>query len=121
MPDLFNEPPAVLPGADIETSLIDNAGDNTLKNRLRVIGDESKDVSIASAFFSLDALYLLADLFAPMERIRLLFGDDADGTQRKQLLNLLRVRSDEDLRGGAQAGRRDRFRQLHPRRFDPKR
>ncbi|WP_395092184.1 hypothetical protein [Armatimonas sp.] len=44
-----------LPGEDIETSIIDNSGDNTLKNRLRVIGDESKDVSIASAFFSLDA------------------------------------------------------------------
>ncbi len=98
MTDLFTDAPP-LPGADIETSIIDNAGDNTLKNRLRLIGDESKDVSIASAFFSLDALYMLADLFAPMERIRLLFGDDADGTQRRQLLNLLRTRSDDDLRG----------------------
>ncbi len=94
MSDIFS-----LPGADIETSIIDNSGDNTLRNRLRVIGDESKDVSIASAFFSLDALYMLADLLGPMERIRLLFGDDADGTQRRQLLNLLRTRSDDDLRG----------------------
>ncbi len=91
--------PNPLPGADIETSIIDNAGENTLKNRLRIIGDESRDISIASAFFSLDALYLLSDLFAPMERIRLLFGDDADGAQRLQLLNLLRARSDDDLRG----------------------
>jgi superfamily II DNA or RNA helicase len=98
MPDLFTDSLATLPGADIETSIIDNAGENTLRNRLRVIGDESKDVSIASAFFSLDALYMLADLFAPMDKIRLLFGDDADGTQRKQLLNMLRTRSDEDLR-----------------------
>ena len=97
MTDLFTDT-ATLPGSDIETSIIDNDGENTLKNRLRIIGDESKDVSIASAFFSLDALSLLADLFAPMERIRLLFGDAADGAQRKQLLHLLRTRSDEDLR-----------------------
>ena len=96
---LNNGTTSSLPGADIETSIIDNAGENTLKNRLRVIGDESRDVSIASAFFSLDALYLLADLVAPMERIRILFGDDADGAQRRQLLNLLRTRSDDDLRG----------------------
>jgi hypothetical protein len=50
--------PPTLPGADIETSIIDSAGENTLKNRLRIIGDSSTDISIASAFFSLDAAKL---------------------------------------------------------------
>ena len=79
------------------SSIIDNRDSNTLLNNLHGMAHAGRDISIATAFFSLDALLLMADELAGYERVRILFGDDANATQRRRLLEMLRRTSDEEL------------------------
>lgn|GEM_PF-872033 len=79
------------------TSVIDNQGDNTLQVAIRNITETSTDLCIATAYFSLDALALVADNLHGCNSIRILFGDEANKTQRAKLLEQLRARSDRDL------------------------
>ena len=72
-------------------------GRNTLLNRLQEMSAGGQDLKIATAFFSLDALLLLADTICEYGTVRLLFGDDANALQRRRLLQMLRERSDADL------------------------
>jgi hypothetical protein len=79
------------------SSIIDNRDDNTLLLGLAEMSSGGTELRIATAFFSLDALLLLADTIASYDRVRILFGDDANAEQRLRLLDLLRRRSDADL------------------------
>lgn len=79
------------------SSIIDNRDENTLLRGLTRISGGGREFWIATAFFSLDALMMIADALENYERIRILFGDDADATQRRKLLELLRTESDKDL------------------------
>ena len=91
------------------TSIIDNQRENTLLAGLQRLGQGGEELCIATAFFSLNALLLLADTVTPYSRIRILFGDDADAKQRLKLLEMLRAKSDEEL-----LIQRERFPQLSP-------
>ena len=82
---------------DTASTIIDNREGNTLLAALQTMGDGGREIAIATAFFSLDALLLLADSLSGYERVRILFGDDASPRQRVQLLEKLRARSDADL------------------------
>ena len=79
------------------TSIIDNRDDNTLLTALRTMTGGGRDISIATAFFSLDALWLLSDTLSGYEKVRILFGDDSSATERRRLLAKLRETSDRDL------------------------
>ncbi len=79
------------------SSIIDNRGENTLLASLRKMGAGGKELNIATAFFSLESFILLADALDQYERVRILFGDDASATQRRQLMARLRSDSDADL------------------------
>lgn len=79
------------------SSIIDNRDGNTLLHGLQMMSAGGRVLRIATAFFSLDALLLLADTIADYDRICILFGDDSDAKQRKRLLEMMRERSDEDL------------------------
>jgi len=79
------------------SSIIDNQADNTLLDGLKRLSADGHELSIATAFFSLNALLLLADTLTGYQRIRILFGDDADAQQRRKLLEMLRLRSDAEL------------------------
>jgi superfamily II DNA or RNA helicase/HKD family nuclease len=79
------------------SSIIDNLGANTLLRALERRTENGIELSIATAFFSLDALNLLGPKLKNYSRIRLLFGDDASPKQRIRLLQALRERSDADL------------------------
>ena len=79
------------------STIIDNREGNTLLAALEHMGAGGKEIAIASAFFSLDALLLLADTLNQYEHVRILFGDEANPRQRILLLKLLRATSDEDL------------------------
>ncbi|MGI6295969.1 MAG: helicase-related protein [Armatimonadota bacterium] len=83
--------------SELYSSIIDNRHDNTLLSGLSRMGEQGRELLIASAFFSLDALFLLADAIADFTDIRILFGDDASPSQRKELLEKLRTASDTDL------------------------
>lgn len=79
------------------TTIIDNRDGNTLLAAVQRLGEGGARLDISSAFFSIDALLVLADTLAGYQRIRILFGDDASAVQRKRLLEMLRTRSDADL------------------------
>ena len=79
------------------SSIIDNRDSNTLLHSLQLMSAGGSELRIATAFFSLDGLMLLAETIGSYERIRLLFGDDADAKQRVSLLAKMRELSDEDL------------------------
>ena len=79
------------------SSIIDNRDGNTLLKGLQAMSKGGSELRIATAFFSLDALLMLADTLHTYERVRILFGDDADAKQRVRLLAMLRERSDADL------------------------
>lgn len=78
-------------------SIIDNQGENTLLSALGNVFTGGDELSIATAFFSLDALNLIGKSIGDKTTIRILFGGDASPAQRLQLLELMRSRSDEDL------------------------
>lgn len=79
------------------TSIVDNRGENTLCNAIDQITENGRELWIATAFFSLDALNMVGKNLQSAERIRLLFGDDASAKQRNALLAAMRNRSDADL------------------------
>ena len=80
------------------TSIIDNLAENTLLAGLQRMGGGGRQLRIATAFFSLNALLLLADTLEEFEHVQILFGDDADAQQRLKLLEMLRRESDKELR-----------------------
>src|SRR5258706_11460779 len=79
------------------TSIIDNQHGNTLHNALELITENGRELWIATAFFSLDALNMVGENLVRADRIRLLFGDDASARQRNALLRAMQERSDADL------------------------
>lgn len=83
--------------SNTQSSIIDNRDGNTLLARLRTDTDSGRELCIASAFFTLDALLLLAETLGRYQKIRLLFGDDADATQRRKLLEKAKLESEVDL------------------------
>lgn len=80
-----------------QSSIIDNRDGNTLLASLQTITDSGRELCIASAFFTLDALLLLSETLGRYEKIRLLFGDDADATQRRKLMENAKLASETDL------------------------
>lgn len=83
--------------ADNQSSIIDNREENTLLLGLQRMGSGGKELLVATAFFSLDALLLMADTLGEYTHIRLLFGDEANPKQRRQLLDKLALDSERDL------------------------
>ena len=79
------------------TSIIDNLDGNSLLNALERKTRQGYDLSIATAFFSIDALNLIGPNLKEYKRIRLLFGDDANPKQRRVLLKEMQSRSEADL------------------------
>ena len=79
------------------STIIDNRDGNTLCAALECMGASGKELWIASAFFSLDAFLLLANTLGQYDRVRILFGDEANSRQRRLLLERLRAVSDDDL------------------------
>ncbi|MBA3726132.1 MAG: hypothetical protein H0W86_06685 [Armatimonadetes bacterium] len=79
------------------SSVIDNRGDNTLQVAIENITQSGRELCAATAFFSLDALAMIAKNLHTVDRVRILFGDDASRTQRAILLQRLRQRSDSDF------------------------
>lgn len=80
-----------------QTSIIDNQEGNTLALGIENITGGVRELWIATAFFSLDALALVAKNLHQCDQVRILFGDDADRRQRQKLLQEMRDRSDGDL------------------------
>jgi superfamily II DNA or RNA helicase len=81
----------------MQSSIIDNQGENTLHNALQKITTSGYEFWIATAFFSLDSLNMMGERLDQCKNVRLLFGGDAAPTQRTKLLNAMRERSDVDL------------------------
>ncbi len=79
------------------SSIIDNQGENTLKQAIEKITVDGRELWIATAFFSLDALNLIGENLLKAEKIRLLYGAEASPRERNRIIQALQDRSDEDL------------------------
>lgn len=79
------------------SSIVDNLGENKLAKAVLELSDTGTSISIASAFFSLDAFNLLESRLQELESIRLLFGDEASAKSRLLLIHAFRSRSESDL------------------------
>ncbi|MFZ4508843.1 MAG: DEAD/DEAH box helicase family protein, partial [Fimbriimonas sp.] len=80
------------------TSVVDNLGTNTLKNRLLGLGQGAHQWDLATAFLSLEGLRLLDGALESVECVRLLFGEDADRLERVEIMRRMRERSEIALR-----------------------
>lgn len=72
------------------TAIIDNQADNTLYSALVMITQEGRELWIATAFFSLDALNLIGEHLTKAEKIKLIFGDDASAKHRNELIKAMK-------------------------------
>lgn len=79
------------------SSIVDNLGENKLAEALIELSETGTAISIASAFFSLDAFNLLGSRLQELEAVRLLFGDEASAKSRLFLIQAFRSRSESDL------------------------
>jgi hypothetical protein len=89
--------PALTAEPNVLTSIYDNRDGNTLEGALGKITENGKELWIATAFFSLDALNMAGENLVRTQRVRLLFGDDSNPKQRNALIRAMRERSDSDL------------------------
>jgi hypothetical protein len=83
--------------AGTRSSIIDNRDDNTMLHALGTMSVDGRTLDIVIALIALDGLHLLADILAGYERVRILFGDDANAVQRRELMELLHKPSDAGL------------------------
>ncbi|HSI72736.1 MAG TPA: helicase-related protein [Fimbriimonas sp.] len=81
----------------VQSTIIDNLDGNTLYKGIRDISGHGRELCIATAFFSLDALNLVGQHLHEFESVRLLFGSEASKTTRRMLIEAMRQRSDQDL------------------------
>ena len=79
------------------SSIIDNLDGNTLRQAIVHTAENGTELWISSAFFSLDALNLVASNLGSFDKVRLLFGSEADKTNRIKLLEAMRKLSEKDL------------------------
>lgn len=80
-----------------QSSIVDNISGNDLHSGIIKVAGNGRQLCVASAFFSLDALNLIAEHLQEFESMRLLFGSDAAASQRNMLLAAMRRRSEVDL------------------------
>jgi PLD-like domain len=79
------------------SSIIDNLGENKLVKAVIELSETGTSISIASAYFSLDAFNLLETPLRNLKTVRLLFGDEASAKSRLFLIQAFRARSEIDL------------------------
>ena len=79
------------------SSIIDNLDGNTLRQAIVHTAENGTELWISSAFFSLDALNLVASNLGSFDKVRLLFGSEADKANRIKLLEAMRKLSEKDL------------------------
>lgn len=81
----------------MDSSIVDNLGENKLSKALIELSETGSAISIASAYFSLDAFNLLESRLEELQTVRLLFGDDASAKSRLLLIQAFRSLSQTDL------------------------
>lgn len=79
------------------SSIVDNLGENKLVKAVLELSETGTSISIASAYFSLDAFNLLETPLRNLKNVRLLFGDEASAKSRLFLIQAFRARSEIDL------------------------
>lgn len=87
---------SAVPGTSL-TSIVDNQGDNTLHRAIERITENGRELWIATAFFSLDALNLIGENLLRADKVRLLYGGEASPRHRNAILQAMRSDSEERL------------------------
>src|SRR5438067_12702791 len=75
-------------------TLVDNLNDNTLLSALRQLLSFTQLLDIATGTFEIGSLLSLDGAWQPLERIRLLMGDETTRRTRQELVDALRRQSE---------------------------
>jgi superfamily II DNA or RNA helicase len=78
-------------------TIIDNQGEITLRDAIAQIAQTTKDMDVATGFFELGSLLSLDGKWQKIGRIRILLGDAASRTTRKELIDAFRRGNDNSL------------------------
>ncbi len=79
------------------TSIVDNQGENTLHQAIERITTDGRELWIATAYFSLDALNLISQNLLKADKVRLIYGGEANARDRNAILTAMRSDSEERL------------------------
>ena len=79
------------------TSIVDNQGENTLRQAIERITVDGRELWIATAYFSLDALNLISHNLLRADRVRLIYGGEAHPRDRNAILSAMKKDSEERL------------------------
>lgn len=79
------------------TSIVDNQGENTLHQAIERITTDGRELWIATAYFSLDALNLISQNLLKADKVRLIYGGEANARDRNAILAAMRSDSEERL------------------------
>lgn len=79
------------------TSIVDNQGENNLHQAIERITTDGRELWIATAYFSLDALNLISQNLLKADKVRLIYGGEANPRDRNAILATMRSDSEERL------------------------
>src|SRR5260370_27578214 len=78
-------------------TLIDNLGDNTLLNALKQLLPFAQALDVATGTFEIGSLLALDGLWQPLQKVRVLMGDETTRRTRNELIESLRFQSEASI------------------------
>jgi superfamily II DNA or RNA helicase len=78
-------------------TLLDNTAGRTVLDALRALLPSARNWDLATGFFEIGAFPLLDGLWQPVEKVRLVMGDETTRRTRRELVEALRQQSDESI------------------------
>ena len=78
-------------------TLVDNIGDNTVLNALKHLLPFAQAVDVATGTFEIGSLLALDGLWQPLEKVRVLMGDETTRRTRNELIEALRIQSETSI------------------------
>ena len=78
-------------------TLVDNLGDNTVLNALRQLLPFAQALDVATGTFEIGSLLALDGLWQPLQKVRVLMGDETTRRTRQELIEALKVQSEASI------------------------
>ena len=78
-------------------TLVDNLGDNTVLNALKQLLPFAQALDVATGTFEIGSLLALDGLWQPLEKLRLLMGDETTRRTRHELIEALKLQSEASI------------------------
>jgi len=78
-------------------TLIDNLGDNTVLNALKQLLPFAQALDVATGTFEIGSLLALDGLWQPLQKLRMLMGDETTRRTRNELIEALKLQSEASI------------------------